>query len=341
MCDKHGTELGTTKLTEVTYLPSGKFNLFSLTKMHKQGWLLHGNKEKIWLTKDSQTVTFDMVIPTNKGLLFALYFKREPKTELAAAFINPKPQRMPIEEAHNKFGHGDEASTRRAAAELGIEITRGMMRVCEACTMAKAKQKNVPKESGDHEPANEKGRRIFLDIATIKQRKQGPNVHKGNWRIMVDEQTQLKFSGFYETKDEMVEPTCEQFHRWQQANLPVKFVRMDGAGENLKLKKRSQSKDWKLKIDYEITARAAPQQNHLAELGFATLANRGRALMYHANVPLIVCYKIFKEAFTTATKLDGFTPVTIDGKTATRYVHFFGSNPKLYITYVPGAKPGL
>jgi hypothetical protein len=48
---------------------------------------------------------------------------------------------------------------------------------------------------------------------------------------------------------------------------------MDGAGENKKLQKRSDSKDWKLEIDYEITARATPQQNHLAELGFATLAN--------------------------------------------------------------------
>jgi hypothetical protein len=73
--------------------------------------------------------------------------------------------------------------------------------------MAKAKQKNIPKESGTHEPATSDGRRIFLDIATIKQRKEGPNVSKPNWCIMVDEQTQLKFSGFCETKDAMIEPT--------------------------------------------------------------------------------------------------------------------------------------
>jgi len=43
---------------------------------------------------------------------------------------------------------------------------------------------------------------------------------------------------------------------------------MDGAGENIKLKKRIDSVDWKLGIDYEITARNTPQQNHLAEVAF-------------------------------------------------------------------------
>jgi hypothetical protein len=34
-------------------------------------------------------------------------------------------------------------------------------------------------------------------------------------------------------------------------------------------------------------------------------------LMYRANIPLLIRYKVFKEAFTTATLLDGFTPITI------------------------------
>jgi hypothetical protein len=55
----------------------------------QQGWLLHGGKNKIWLTKDSQTVTFNMVIATNKGLLFALCFKRQ--SEIAGAAPNLKP----------------------------------------------------------------------------------------------------------------------------------------------------------------------------------------------------------------------------------------------------------
>eukprot|EP00957_Ditylum_brightwellii_P197981 15083134-Ditylum_brightwellii.AAC.1 len=90
---------------------------------------------------------------------------------------------------------------------------------------------------------------------------------------------------FYKTKSGMVEPTLEQFHKWQQQNILVKFVRCDNAGENKSLEKRAKSSDWKFDITFEYTARDTPQQNHLAELGFSVLAARGRTLMYRANVP--------------------------------------------------------
>jgi hypothetical protein len=77
------------------------------------------------------------------------------------------------------------------------------------------------------------------------------------------------------------------------------------------LKACTESTDWKFNIQFEFTARDTPQQNYLAELGFATLANRG----------------LWKEAFKTATLLDGLTATTIGGVTDTRYVHWGGANP--------------
>jgi hypothetical protein len=56
----------------------------------------------------------------------------------------------------------------------------------------------------------------------------------------------------------------------------------------------------------------------LVELAFATLANRGRALMNDANLPIAVRYKLFKEAFPTAMQLDGLMAIAVDGKVATR-----------------------
>jgi hypothetical protein len=53
----------------------------------------------------------------------------------------------------------------------------------------------VPKES-EHKLADKDANRIFLDIATVKKLKNGPNVTKPNWRIMVDERTGMKFSDF-------------------------------------------------------------------------------------------------------------------------------------------------
>ena len=68
----------------------------------------------------------------------------------------------------------------------------------------------------------------------------------------------------------MVEPTCEQFHKWQQSNIGITHLRLDNAGENKLLQTRCASKDWKMNFEFEFIARDTPQQNSLAEVGFAT-----------------------------------------------------------------------
>ena len=68
----------------------------------------------------------------------------------------------------------------------------------------------------------------------------------------------------------MVEPTCEKLHKWKENGYNVTTIRCDNAGENVKLQKRSDSAAWKLNLTFEFTARDTPQQNHLAELAFAT-----------------------------------------------------------------------
>jgi hypothetical protein len=89
-----------------------------------------------------------------------------------------------------------------------------------------------------------------------------------------------------DNKNGMVEETCEQLHRWKESGRGAKIIRVDNAGKKKLLQKRSQSADWRLNVNFEFTARDTPQQNHLAELGFAHLANYGRALMAQVNAPL-------------------------------------------------------
>jgi hypothetical protein len=62
-------------------------------------------------------------------------------------------------------------------------------------------------------------------------------------------------------------------------------------------------------------------------LGFATLGNKGRALIVKANFPVKYRYHLFREEFSTSTDLDGLMVVEIKGKRATRYEHMFGKNP--------------
>ena len=77
MCDKEGHELGVATLKDVAYLPMSKFNLFSVTKLQREGWILHGHKNQIKLTKGTSSVVFDIVIDTPKGAIYGMYLKRE------------------------------------------------------------------------------------------------------------------------------------------------------------------------------------------------------------------------------------------------------------------------
>ena len=71
--------------------------------------------------------------------------------------------KMNIQKAHGLLGHGDEESTRKTAQKLGWILTRGTLKLCLYCAKAKAKQKNVCKESPALK-AEVPGGRVYLDL---------------------------------------------------------------------------------------------------------------------------------------------------------------------------------
>ena len=317
-------------LQDVNVVPTAKYNLFSVTKRTKEGWELQGNKEALVLKKGNKIVKFDIILNSEKGLLYCGYFKRR-NTVGERAFVtadgNEKRAPISVSLAHQITGHMGEEATRAAVKEMGIKLTRGKLKPCVACGVAKAQQKSVKKAS-THEKATRIHERVYLDISTIKPpRDLKGKVTKQNWRLIVDERTGIKYSDFFSTKDGMVVPTCERFLRWKQAGVPVANVRCDNAGENIALETKANSNEWQLNVRMEYTGAATPQRNSLVEVGFATLMGRSRALMYQANVPQEIRYKVVKEVVKTATLLDGLTVIEIDGKKATRYVHRDGKNP--------------
>ncbi len=56
--------------------------------------------------------------------------------------------KVSIRRAHECLGHLSEDTTHGRGANLGMNILRGSLPICEPCTMAKAKQRNIPKKSG-------------------------------------------------------------------------------------------------------------------------------------------------------------------------------------------------
>jgi hypothetical protein len=75
ICDQHGNKLNKAMIENVSYLPNGTFNLFSMTQMMAKGWTIGGDKNSIWIKKDQKKVIFDMKISTpDGGTLFAMNF---------------------------------------------------------------------------------------------------------------------------------------------------------------------------------------------------------------------------------------------------------------------------
>jgi hypothetical protein len=131
--------------------------------------------------------------------------------------------------------------------------------------MGKAKQKNVKKTS-DVNKSVVPGGCVYFDISTVKSKKGEPKVAQPNWRIMVDERTDMKFSHFFAKKNGMYEPTCKLINKWKDMKIELKCIRMDNAGENKSLQQKYWRKDWQFEIMYAYTAIYTQQHNHLAEL---------------------------------------------------------------------------
>ena len=338
VCDKNGNEVSHLKLSEMSYVPDAAYNLFSIAKRVDEGWDLKSMKgadgeTMLVLEKDGGQIKFDIKIKTPKGAVYCMYLKRkEAPTEAGIASLDTtkkiappsKPKiTMNINHAHQLFGHCDEGTTRQAAYAQGYGIVRGTLKPCEYCATAKAKQKSVPKLTVPDTAVTKPNERVSLDISTIKAPKaENVSITQPNWRVIVDEYTEMKFSDFYSTKDGMVEPTCEKLEMWKEAGIPVKYLRMDNAGENLVLGARLNSADWKLNVKPEYTARDTPQQNSLAESAFRTIYSFGRAMMYAANVPGKQQYTLAKYALLTATMLGWLQVKEIGGIVKTRYQHW-------------------
>ena len=144
ICDKEGNELGKTTAHDIAHVPTCRYNLFSITSLLKEGWALAGSKDCLTLTKEDQKILFDICIPTSKGLIFAMYIRRD--TELAGVSTDGK-TKMSVAQAHNmhnRLGHCGDDIMKKMAKHLGWELM-GSSTPCEACVAAKAKQKNVPK----------------------------------------------------------------------------------------------------------------------------------------------------------------------------------------------------
>ncbi len=82
--------------------------------------------------------------------------------EIFCSHLNPyssipvkKIFKINAKQAHEYLGHLSKDTTRMLAKYLGMILLRGLLPVCESCAIAKAKQRNIPKEVPEENMATE------------------------------------------------------------------------------------------------------------------------------------------------------------------------------------------
>jgi hypothetical protein len=89
--DKDEAQLGEVIITDVSHLPEGNFNLFSVTRLQKMGWMLTGNADYIKLAKGKKSLLFNIVINTPKRALYVGKFSRKGGDEVMGGATNTAP----------------------------------------------------------------------------------------------------------------------------------------------------------------------------------------------------------------------------------------------------------
>jgi hypothetical protein len=191
------------------------FNLFSLTRAMSLGWNIRSNDMTIVVSHGDVEIVFDIAVETgNGGMLLCAIIKPGLRTAAAtdmAAISSSEPgTKMSLMKAHKLFGHPNEDLTRQIAKSLGMEITRGRVLRCEDCTIAKAKQRNLPVLEEEKAEPTEKGQLLHLDMMSIKVPK-GLSLSKRQIRLIVDAYTRVEFVEAFATKSEMPDSTCRLF----------------------------------------------------------------------------------------------------------------------------------
>ena len=78
------------RIQDVTIMPNGTFNLFSVSQALSKGWEMEGNKNETTLKKGKCELKFDLKISTSKGVLYATKIARRSEICGTIGDLTPK-----------------------------------------------------------------------------------------------------------------------------------------------------------------------------------------------------------------------------------------------------------
>ena len=186
---------------EVKIVPELNHDLFSFTKVMKDGWQMNGRwKEGGLMIKLFKTgrasMKFDRMIPSGASWLMGI---KEHRVYDEAHAAMEAGKSITATKLHLMTGHTGEHLVKPTANYMKLKLI-GKLPPCEACAKAKIRQRNVQKKKIKKMPTKP-GYRVFIDISSFKQVSRGGNKH---WLIMVDEFSDYTHSFFLKKKSDQI-----------------------------------------------------------------------------------------------------------------------------------------
>jgi hypothetical protein len=138
--------------------------------------------------------------------------------DIGATVVNAK-NSINVNNLHKILDHCGAASARLTGKALGYEVI-GTFDTCEACSIGKARQKNINKQwkGGSSVP----GERLYVDISSI----QGVSFGGAKfWALVVDDFSGYCWSYFLKAKSELKERKFDLVKELKN----VKFLRLNDA----------------------------------------------------------------------------------------------------------------
>jgi len=267
LLQKNGNAMDTL-LEDYKHAPDFDACLFSLKKAIEKGWTLSNKGTNVVLTKKNTNMVFDRITKTKDGILCGVELlprlgeqatlatdvqepqeshqvgnTEPPESESgeegtqnaddpdaedsnSKSKPKPKPTHWNVNRFHKAFGHASDEAMKSTAKCYGWKLT-GTLEACKDCQMSNAQQKKVSKmtETQSEMP----GERSFVDMSSVSKHKSlgGARV----WVAAVDDASGHTWSQLIEKKSHTPKNLRTLVRRLNDRGNPVKYRRMDDAGE--------------------------------------------------------------------------------------------------------------
>ena len=232
-------------LKNIRIIPGLIKNIISINQLRSEGWKIEeGDKGSLNLRKNEKVLKFTRGDENNLYYIDAEAVDVHNMLQLE----NVKIVEKEYDEAHDQWGHHGINKLQAMARSQGIKLI-GKASPCHACRMSKACWAKVSKTTTTK--ADKAGERFFVDTS-------GPfaGVAAGSKYLFgaVDDYSGKMFMMFGKHKSDLKDFVEKLFVRMKDKDRMPKYVRLDGGGENLSVRKSCDDKG----IDIELTPPYTP-----------------------------------------------------------------------------------